>query len=161
MKKGYKRLQRRLLNETFKRIEAEKKARYEKICADNALEEAEYYRERFRKFGSNVKTADTEGKVICLKWELTPERWGNYATVCDVTNITPEMEELIVSRLSRQLTEGIVKRNLAQIIRHSPEDPFNMFGALGIKLYIVPWEQMPHENRIEMRQFALREAEMS
>lgn len=154
MKKGYKRLQRRLLNEIYKRIGEEQQHQYYKAVAECAKDEADYYKERFRELGSNVETVDTDGDVMTIKWELTPKQFGNYITVGDAISITPEIERLLITKLSDSLAKAMVEGNIAQIIKKVGlyDDPITRYGTIGVKLYVVPWEQMPHKRTIELQQ---------
>ena len=149
MKKGYKRLQRRLLNETYKRIEQEQLKNQYKAVAINAEEEAEYYKDRFRKFGSNVETVEPTGKLVeCLKWTVEQQPWGQYAKTDK-----PGSDDWIAyvhKWLTERLVKGLMDRNIVQFI-DSEEGPFG--SVYAVKLYVVPWEQMPHARTIELQQY--------
>ena len=151
-KKGTKQLQRRLLNETSKHREQELlKDRYKSV-AEAAQEEAERYKTRFREFGSNVETIETEGLVQCLKWEISPQAWGNYIIsregLSDDGVIKAHREAL------KSIVQGLMDGNMVQFIDKTDGE----LGPLGgctyaVKLYVVPWEQMPHRKTIELSQY--------
>ena len=156
-KKGYKQMQKRLLRETKKAFLAEQEKKLEHNRREEADEEAKYYRERLLKFGSNVKTVEpSKGKYVeCIKWELEPQQWGQYAVTgqdVDVLKVLPEIKERVVKSIAKSLIE----RNIVQFVLKCNEeyDPFNEYGTVGAKLYVVPWEQMPHERTIELMQYA-------
>lgn len=152
-KKGYKQMQRRLLLET-RRAAVEKQRRT--VAEDKvarATDEAEYYKSRFRKMGSNVETVDPgRGKAVAMEtWELEPEAWGNYVIVGDETpdDVIDKYKDMIVSSIVR----GLIDRNIVQFIPGESWGPITGLKKLGAKLYVVPWEQMPHEKTVTLQRY--------
>ena len=151
MKKGYKRLQKRLLNETYKHREQELLKNRYKAVADKAQEEAEYYKDRFRKFGSNVETVEPTGKPVeCLKWTLDMQQWGNY--VAAMRPIEDEAIQYAHQMALEGLVKGLMEHNIVQFIDKVGQGPFDG-NTYAVKLYVVPWEQMPHKRTIELSQY--------
>lgn len=149
MKKGYKRLQKRLLNETYKHREQELLKNRYKAVADEAQEEAEKYKERFRKFGSNVETEETTGNVVCLKWEVEQIPYGTYGITCEP--LKSESIPIVRKELLERIAQGLMDQNIVQFIDHTDSSPFGRC-TYAVKLYVVPWEQMPHKRTVELRQ---------
>ena len=151
MKKGYKQLQRRLLNETYKRLEQQMLKLQYKEVADAAQEEAEKYKERFRKFGSNVETVDTGGGVECLKWEVEPQQWGSY--VATLGKLSDESVKEAHRTAVEKIVQGLMERNVIQFVDKT-ENAYGPFVSCiyAAKLYVVPWEQMPHKRTMELYQ---------
>lgn len=120
-----------------------------------ATDKAEYYKKRFRKFGSNVDTTDLEsGKIVCMvKWTLTPEVYGQYARLDPHFATSIDYGKEIERLVTTHLVEGLIDNELVQFIWSSGDD-HELFGkTVGAKLYVVPWEQMPHSKIIEMKQY--------
>ena len=151
-KRGYKKIKDKLYREIKRRIQAE--ARIEPAEA-----KAAFYEKRFREFGSNVETVDPgEGKAVVMeKWELHPQAWGKWAKF-DNAIINLDNEEAIFQQIKeeimRKIVGGLIEQNLVQIIRHDPDDsPLNRYGTYAAKLYIVPWEEMPHKRTLELKRY--------
>jgi len=158
-KKGYRKLKDRLYREIKRRNIAEGQIFAYRTRAETSEEKAEYYKKRFREFGTNVKTVDPgSGKLIVMeKWELHPQPWGQWVKF-DNAIINLDNEEAIFQQIKeeimRKIVGGLIEQNLVQIIRHDPDDsPLNRYGTYAAKLYIVPWEQMPHERTIELKRY--------
>ena len=158
-KRSYKRMKNRLYREIKARITEEGRRISAEGKIAEAQETAEYYKGRFRKFGTNVDTIDLKsGNYIAeLKWELTPESLNKYMWVSmeewkekiPEYAVTEHMKDLAV-----QIAEALIENNLVQFSSRDPEDYFPLANkaALGAKLYVVPWEQMPHKRTMELRQ---------
>lgn len=148
-KRTYKRMKNRLYKEMFRRMTAENQL-------GPAKEKAEYYRKRFREFGKNVDTSDMDnGKLISmLKWELRPEPYGTYVGV-HKSFIDEEGEVLrgVKGDIIRTLVEGLIENDLVQMFVKDGDDPMYPFQTIGAKLYVVPWEQMPHKRTMELKQY--------
>ena len=125
-----------------------------KAVAIAAQEEAEKYKERFRKFGSNVETIEEDGAVKCLKFTVEQQPWGTYAESVhtlkedDIAYVRRELLDCIV--------QGLMNHNIVQFLEHDN-------GPIGgrtyaAKLFVVPWEQMPHKRTIEIMQEAMENA---
>ena len=148
-KKGLKQLRNKLYREMSR-------AMHERAARIQAEETAEYYKDRFRKFGSNVDTVEPDsGKLVqMLKWEIEPQPWGTYALV------DPHINERVIEQRKRQLAEniarGLIERDILQFIVKSADYdcPLTKHGTIAAKLYAVPWEQMPHSKIIELKQYS-------
>lgn len=157
-KKGYKQMQRRLLRERGNYL-LEVTARHEEEARRiKAESEAEQYKDRFRKFGSNVETVDPEnGKYVELvKWELKPEMWGSYSFY-DARFRNAELVEIFQRELVEKIVNGLIERDLVQFYIKDPNEaggPLGLQGTYAAKLYVVPWEQMAHRRTIEIMQYA-------
>lgn len=152
-KKTYKQMQNRYLR-TLKRAKiAEGQSVLDRMAKESAEETANYYEKRFRAFGSNVET-DENAKGYCLvkeKWELNPQTWGNYALLCD--NVTEEQKEAVIQRLTQSIVDGLVKNNLLQIVEREGCGPFE-HNTVAVKLYVIPWEQIPHKRTMAVYRYA-------
>ena len=153
-RKGYKQIRNALYREIKHRMIAEHEA-------DLSKNEAEYYRKRFRDFGSNVGTVEPDnGKIVqMLKWELKPQAWGQYCVVDDVLIEKNDMEtvyRVLEDKVIKGIAKGLIERNLVQFISKGPDafDPLNRYGTYAAKLYVVPWEQMPHGKILELKQYS-------
>lgn len=135
--------------------------RWEYRCLENDRdrykEKAEYYEKRFREFGKNVETIDPGDRYIKqLKWEIRPELFGNYAMVVNHPDVSAEeMVKAKREKIVRGMAEAMIENNLVQFIEKVSEndDPFSLMGTIGAKLYVIPWEQMPHKRTIEIKQY--------
>lgn len=111
--------------------------------------------------GSEIKTVDGPcGPIQVI--EADTEMWGTYtelsysadATVNENKQIMDEAAKILAGEVARKLIES----NLAQVIYKSREEwdeiPMGRKNAtLGVKLFVVPWEQMRTGSRIQvMRQ---------
>ena len=156
-KRTYKQLQNRLLRETKKRLEAQ----FARIDAErdrkNAEERATYYKRRIQEIGKNMETIDTEngGGVVTLKWEIKPEPIGAYLLTNkfyteDVSEIVRKLKDTIAKRMA----DMILENDLVQLFTKEgcDYDPLESAGTIAGKLYVVPWEQMPHKRTLELRE---------
>ena len=118
---------------------------------ERAEETADYYKKRFREFGSNVTTIGSWDGMYCVeeKWEVEPVSYGTYAVTG--RDVGPEYEDYIIEELTHKIATGLVERNLIQVTKNKDGGPFD--SAIGIKLFVVPWERMPHEHSIKIRRF--------
>lgn len=148
-KRSYKREQNRLYREIKRRIAAEARI-------DKAEEEAKYYKNRFREFGSNVETIEPgSGTLQMLKWQLKAEAWGQYIRLDDrivEAHDKETIQKIMSEEIVRKIAEGLIERNLVQFLIKDPvvSDPLNRYGTYAAKLYVVPWEQVPHRKIIEV-----------
>lgn len=120
-------------------------------------EKAEYYEKRFREFGKNVETIEPDNLCIKqLKWEIQPEKYGDYAMIMKHFDMSvKEMGEALREKIVRGMSEAMIENNLVQFIENfsDNDDPFSLMGTIGAKMYVIPWEQMPHKRTIEIRQY--------
>lgn len=107
-------------------------------------------KERLRLAESEIKTVDGPcGPIQVI--EADTEMWGTYtelsysadATVNENKQIMDEAAKILAGEVARKLIES----NLAQVIYKSREEweeiPMGRKNAtLGVKLFVVPWEQM-------------------
>ncbi len=153
-KKTYKRMQTRLLRETKKylsehvmRLDAESKI-------DEAEQKASYYKKRIRKIGENMETVNVRpGKAVAMvKWEISPEIYGTYKRIDRIDLLS---EETIKKELAMRIAEGLLDQELIQFIckETEPYDPLGRFATIGAKVYVVPWELMPHQRSMELMQY--------
>ena len=158
-KKGYKQMQRKMLREITGYAHQMQHEIRQRILAEGKAElaqrEAENYRKRIREIGMNMEIIDPgPGTVRCVKWTMNPQAWGQYVA------LTPNMDEIpqealddVKFELARTIAEGAARNELIQYIKGKNEmDPLNQFATIGGKIYIVPWEQMPHRETIKLRQ---------
>lgn len=162
-KKTYKAIQNRYYNELKKRIIAEGKIEQYRITAEDCKDETERYRKRFREFGMNVETIDPEPGCIVkqLKWEIEPQLWGEYVVLMSDTMTDDLIIEQVKERIVSSITKGLIEQNLVQFIKKEKCD-FAMLkdqGTFGAKLFVVPWEQMPHKRKIELMEMAHKRGE--
>lgn len=134
---------------------AENEARFQREKRLEAEEKAKFYEDRFRRFGSNVETVDPgSGKLVVMeKWTIEQQPWGKYA-ICREDISDEELEKLKES-IVEGLVRGLIEKNLVQFIlkERNTVFPIAEFKTLGAKLYVVPWEQMPHERTLELERF--------
>ena len=152
-KKSFKKMRDKYYRTLKRAIKAEGKVRGAEAERDSAVETAEYYKERFRNFGNNVKTIG-EGKGYSLvqeEWTLEPEPYGTYAQYVDIIDGGGEFREFVVRNLTEKIAKGLIENNLVQIIEKSG----GVFGTptLAVKLFVVPWEQIPHKKTIALRRY--------
>ena len=155
-KRTYKRMQNRLYREILRRMTAENALETAENALETAKQKAAYYKKRFIEFGKNVDTQDMDkGRYISmLKWELKPEPYGQYACVHKAfIDENGEVLNGLKGSIIRTLVEGIIENDLAQIIVKDEEDPLYPFRTVAAKVYIVPWEQMPHKRTIELKEY--------
>ena len=156
-KRTYKRMKNRLYREMQEKI-------YEKmlrVSAEGKIADAErtaeYYKKRFREFGTNVDTVDLKSGnyVAQLKWELTPEQWGKYMN-CAVHPRMAGMAQIPHRDLAYEIAQSLIENNLIQFTSKDSMDyggPLSEYYTIGAKLYVVPWEQMPHRRTMKMKQW--------
>lgn len=116
--------------------------------------------------GSEIKTVDGPcGPIQVIEAEM--EMWGEYtelshsayATVIENKQIMDEAAKILAGNVAR----GMIENNIAQVIYKSREEwdeiPMGRKNAtLGVKLFVVPWEQMRTGSRIQvMRQIPIEE----
>lgn len=118
-----------------------------KVEKEAAEEKAEYYKKRFREFGSNVETVKTDG-IMCNEWTVEVKPYGAYVAMAPETTGADDVYAL--SMLAEKITNGLLENNIIQIIRHD-ETPFSP-RTVGAKLFVVPWDQMPHTRTIKISQ---------
>lgn len=150
-KKTYKSMQNRYLRTLKRAIVAEARMQGAEYAKEKAEETAEYYEGRFREFGSNVKTFGEGNGISCVEeeWKIESVQYGTYAAT--ERNIDPEYEDYIIGALTNKIAKGLVERNLVQVIKNRDGGPFD--SAIGVKLFVVPWERMPHEHTTTIRRF--------
>jgi hypothetical protein len=124
---------------------------------DDAKSKAEYYKKRFREFGTNVETVDEGGDCIkVMKWTVKPQTWGTYITFMDNGEMSrEELEQLFRAKLLNKIAEFLVENEIVKYITRLPGESFDplAFGTAGAKLYVIPWDQMPHKRTIELTQY--------
>ena len=128
--------------------------------AAKAEQEAEYYRKRLLNIGSNMEVADVKDDhfITEVKWSVNTQTWGHYIEFDhQILYNSPDRDEIFQS-MKKQLVEkiatGLLERNIVQFIVHDPkDDPFLRMGTLGAKLFVIPWEQMPHKRTVEIKQY--------
>lgn len=160
-RRGYKQIKDKLYREIKRRSLAEAHIVSAEARAERAEDEANYYKKRFREFGSNVDTVEPgSGKLVnVLKWELKQQAWGDYCVVDDrivETHDTATVQKILSDRVIEGLARALIENNLVQFVIRDPDmhDPFNRCGTYAAKLYVVPWEQMPHSKILELKQYS-------
>ena len=123
-------------------------------------------KERLTRAESEIVTVDGPcGPIQVIEADM--EMWGTYtelsysadATVNENKQIMDEAAKILAGEVARKLIES----NLAQVIYKSREEwdeiPMGRKNAtLGVKLFVVPWEQMRTGSRIRvMRQIPREE----
>ena len=124
--------------------------------ARQAEELADYYEKRFLAFGSNVETVSEDTDAVkVLTWNLEPQVWGQYCAINPLIEMSWDVYEAIKTRLVESIVRGLLERNLVQFIVKNPDESFDPFSysTVGAKMYVVPWEQTPHEKTIRVEQF--------
>ena len=118
--------------------------------ASAAKSDAEWYKRRFRAFGSNVKTIQEGPGLKCIEWRLKPDQYGNYAMLGGAEYAEYELKRELVE----QMAQGLIENNLVQFISSTPDiyEPF-FPGTYAAKLFVVPWELAPHEREVRLRQY--------
>ena len=132
-----------------------KYAAVEKGKRIEAEDKAEYYKNRFKQFGNNVKTVEPDsGKlVVCEKWEIKPQDYGHYACITDLSEV---QEEMIIKELAQSIAKSLLENDLVQFISNRnclADGPIKPGGTVAAKLYVVPWEMMPHDRRNKIELF--------
>ena len=159
-KKGYRKLKDRLYREIKRRITAEGQIGAYRKRAELSEEDAEYYKKRFREFGSNVETIepDDSGTVNMVKYELKPGPWGQYIVLKNEEFSQSIPEEIYTKykwELLENLVDNLIERNIAQIYfrQFSNDHPLYEFGTLGVKLFVIPWEKLPRRESLDQAIF--------
>ena len=148
-KKTYKHMINRILR-------LEKAIRIAEAGKEKAEKEARYYKERLASIGRNMRTEDVNSEVVrTIKWEIHPQAWGNYLCIDGIKLFDMRGEDLLVymkREAIRSISEGLIDKELVQFIIRNPDisDPLNRYGTFAAKLYVVPWEQVPHKRTIEL-----------
>ena len=147
----------RLIKQAILKSEEERKDEHLKRV--QAETERDRYKERFRRFGTNVVTIEPDnGKALrMVKWEINPETYGNYMTLMEPDLLMQsEIQRRIQEELVRSIVKGLMEANMVQFISKGRNefDPIQRFCTVAAKLYVVPWEQVPHKRRIELMQYA-------
>ena len=126
-------------------------ARYEQKCAENI---ADFYKRRFREFGSNVKTIDEKGPIKLIEWKIENSVYGNYAPA-DLDDMSKEEQEELKEVLIADMVRQLVENNIVQVIKKRPDknNPLERYGALAVKMFVVPWDQMPHEMTMKIQKY--------
>ena len=153
-------MQRKMLREVNKYARMARLENRLRILAEGKAElaqrEAENYRKRIREIGMNMEIIDPgPGTVKCVEWTMNPQAWGNYVMLTpDMDEIPQEAPDDVKDELARSAVESAARNELIQyIIKGKNEmDPLHQFATIGGKIYIVPWEQMPHRKTIKLRQ---------
>ena len=151
-KKGYKK-QKKILYRYIKEnlcLKAEKVSLEEK--AERFENKAEYYKKRFRELGTNVSTLDPgNGYVKITENEINTGVYGTYAKV---DNISDDKMQFIKMELAKMIAKELLESDIAQYIvkKGCENSPFGL-GTIGVKLYVIPWEQMLSERTIKIRRF--------
>ena len=167
-KKTYKRMKNRLYRAHKAWIIESQLRRNAEAEIKAAEEKAERYKQKFRSIGSNVETIDPgPGKIKMLKWTIPTEQYGNYVLV-NQEQIREEewrsTELEIKKKLVESIAKGLLENDIVQFIVRQPSafDPLNVFGSVGGKLYVVPWEYMAHSSKtIELLKQAEDKEEMT
>lgn len=149
-------MRKKKLKARIEELEVElKDAIYAKEAAEN---KANDYRSRFETFGSNVETVENLKGVKVLKWSLKPQPWGTYATYI---NDSEPSKEILKKCLADRIAKGLIENNVVQFIDkpRSNDDPLSAVSTMGAKLFVIPWEQVPHTRFLEVMQKAREEAE--
>lgn len=131
-----------------------KKVREAEAERDEAVQELEKYKQRFRKIGAaDVHTsANMPVQVI----ELEPKIYGNYFQVTDDNLLNGEMLQYLKGELAKTLAEGLLNEDMVKyIIKESNNyGPLEKFGTIGAKLYVIPWEDISVFKPLHMMRFA-------
>ena len=153
-RKSSKKIMNRLYRETKYGITEHRKRIAAEGLAEIAQEKADRYEKRFRDFGTNVETVEPTGKLVeCIKWTLQPVPYGQYAVVSNEA-MRHDDEQRIAEQITRTLVKAAMENNLVQFVRHEGGFmPFDDNTTIAAKMYVVPWEQMPHKRTVELAQY--------
>ena len=141
--------------------------RREKALLRAELAEAERrekgLKEKLKLLGSEIKTVDGPcGPIQVI--EAGTEMWGTYAVLSDSADTAiakKAMMDEAVRIMAGKIARDLVENNIAQVIYKSREEWDEIPGGrknatLGVKLFVVPWEQMRTGSRIKvMRQIPI------
>lgn len=85
--------------------------------------------------GIKIKTIRTKER------EVYPEAWGEYIALGELPD---EQIEKLKSRLIEDAATALVENGLVQFIVHDKRDndPLSVHATVGLKMFVVPWEQM-------------------
>lgn len=159
-KKTYKAMQRRYLRVLRQNVALRLD---NKILAEEKEEAEERYnrlKKRFMEFGRNVETVDPESgrNLVAEKWEMHAESLGNslmFSTRKD--DLTQADYLALIDQYKAELIKGIVNVLMEdQLVQfYTKEEDYPLFGGtiLGAKIYVVPWEQVPHRRTVELRRY--------
>ena len=111
-----------------------------------AKRDAETYRKRLLVLGLDENLEYLPGLSLPTIEEEIPidtVQYGNWAAVCeDHEQFTKD----IANRLSASRGRALIEQNIARIIVKPRGgynfDPLQEFGTVGVKLTVVPWEQV-------------------
>ena len=87
------------------------------------------------------------------KWTIEQQPWGTYIALD--RELSEEEQETAKKRIVESIVKGLIERNLVQFISKDRDERFPIaeYKTLAAKLYVVPWEQMPHKRTIELRKY--------
>ena len=144
-------MKKKRLKERIEELEVELEAA--KMAREMAEDKVNSYRKRFEELGRNVKTVEEIPGANVLKWTIKPQPWGTYAAY--VKDLKPNMDVMRESLVSK-IAKGLIENDIVQFIDKtgSDDDPFNVMSTLGAKLYVIPWDRVPHTGILEVRQIA-------
>ena len=75
--------------------------------------------------------------------------------------IAPESEmfQRVRRDIVTKIVDGLLEQNLVQFIYRDRayEDPLCCLPTLGAKLYVLPWDQVPYRNRINLTTWMFNE----
>lgn len=123
--------------------------------------------EKQRLLGSEIKTVDGPcGPIQVIDADV--EIWGTYAELSEDADTAVKANKQLwgeeIRILAEKIARSLIENNLAQVIYKSREEWDEIPGGrknatLGIKLFVVPWDQMRTGSRIRvMRQIPFEEA---
>jgi hypothetical protein len=157
-KKTYKHMINRILR-------LEKAARCEASRRKEMEEAAKFYKDRLQSIGKNMQTVDVNSEVIrTIKWEIHPQAWGEYVCI-DLDSIVSAHDEkyllaIMQEKAVNHIARGLIEKDLVQFIIKNQDmdisDPLNQCGTLAAKLYVIPWERMPHKGKIELIEMEMK-----
>ena len=138
--------------------ELESQLHHERAEKEYATQQASEYKKRFQEFGSNVKTIGAkDGKLLTvLEWEMKPEPYGTWAYYSDKVPFPPDW---IKGKLVQNIAKGLIENDLVQFIFHSKDEegpfggPFFEQNTIGAKLFVIPWDQVPHERTVKLKKY--------
>lgn len=144
--------------------------RREKLLLRAELEESKRQEKRIRDrlmlAGSEIKTVDGPcGPIQVIEADV--EIWGTFEELSEITdrafNDDKQLRDREVRIMAGEVARELIERNVAQVIYKSREEWDEIPGGrknatLGVKLFVVPWQQMRTGRRIQvMRQIPREE----
>ena len=122
--------------------------------------------EKLKRLGSEIKTLDGPcGPIQVIDADV--EIWGTYAELSEDADTAVKANKQLwgeeIRILAEKIARSLIENNLAQVIYKSREKWDEIPGGrknatLGVKLFVVPWEQMRTGSRIQvMRQIPIEE----